>query len=600
MNSPKASARRNLLLLTFYALVILTAAILAFLYNRAHLSLSNADLINWDEAARSEEAVRLARDLGHLKIGTFIRHLLAINWWPPLFPFVLAVVYLVFGPSYRISLLPSQVAYPLAIAALLFSNRMAGARKPGFGKSWALVAAFGLTSPLLLGASGWVMLEAAGVCLTYFAFGNYFKAREEGRLGLYRWCGLLLFLLWMLKYHFGLFASLTILVFELGRSRKVLRGAGIGRWLIRRLKDPALIVAYVLGLIVLWIAVAGGGKIWLGRLRVSLTNIYNPILFLYVYLLAVTIIRLIKNWASFSSRLEKGQRELLLWGALPTALFMALPDKIKAVLKTYEIGGQVSRGPSFRGIALYTHSFIHDYHLFVPAAVVAIAGAIWALCRIRKTPLAVRALMLYFAIGFVSLSLSYGLIEERFIASFVPALWIIAAWAAGDAFRAIPRLFRTLASVILVIGTIVVAFGTPAVIQKALQQPWAPWARLDDSYRSIIERTVEAASESNSVLLVGVRDLECHLSLSWRLQMSHFKDENFRLVFEPEKFNLVSDFADEASFDLIAIYSVEGSPKATALQFLRDKLGSGGQFALLEERAFIRPRPFLFSLFKKK
>ena len=336
-----------------------------------------SDLLSWDQAARAEQAVLLAKEARFLEAGPFIRRVLSLNWWPPFhalaaFPFVL-----VMGPTAATVVLPSLAAFVLAILAILYcySGLFGNADR---GEAVGLAFLFGLaaTSPLFLSSATWVMLEVFGTGLTFFGYGAYFRARRTGEARDYRLCGLLLFALWLTKYYYGMGFGLTLLVFETLRFRPGLRAVLSGRKVFRGLARPVLFPAYGLLALICWIGATGGGRVSLLGASVSLTGIYNPVTYLYLYATAAGLLYVLRNRRRLAASLKPGQAALFAWGVVPTALFMALPDKIKAVIMNLEAGSRTpSPGLAARG-QFYLKSLLRDHSLYVPLGDVVLALAL--------------------------------------------------------------------------------------------------------------------------------------------------------------------------------------------------------------------------------
>jgi hypothetical protein len=283
-------------LLLIYSAAFLISLVLILRFAREILALPNADLIAWDQAARADEAVRLAKEAHYFQIDKFIIHVFSLNWWPPLLPLILFPFILILGPSFLATVIPSFITFPFVAVSLLFlyknldeeetKNKILG---------FSIVFALALTSPLLLSSSSWVMLEIYGILLTYLGLGFYFQARHCDRIISYKICAIFVFLLWTLKYSYGLFVSLVLLLFEVYRNRTWLRHRLFSPRILRFLCRPMFLPAYALVFLILLIALTHGRKINLPGFRLSVRNIYNPLMFLYQYVFIIFIIIFKKN-----------------------------------------------------------------------------------------------------------------------------------------------------------------------------------------------------------------------------------------------------------------------------------------------------------------
>lgn len=526
---------KNLKRAAFVAAAVL-AVVLAVRLVGAWSGHPGSDLFSWDQASRAEEAVRLAKEAKFLEAGRFIRHVLSLNWWPPLHTLLVFPFILVLGLTPTAVVLPSLVAFVLAILAILYcySGLFAAADR---GEAAGFVFLFGLaaTSPLFLSSATWVMLEVFGTSLTFFGYGAFVRARRTGKARDYRLCGLILFALWLTKYYYGMGFGLTLLVFETLRFRPFrprFRGVPSGTKVFRALVRPVLFPAYGLLALIAWIGVTGGGRISLFGLSASLTGIYNPMTYLYLYAMAVGLLYALKNRKRLAERLKPGQAALISWGVLPAALFTALPDKIKAVIMNLEAG---SRPPSpdlaARGL-FYLRSFLRDHTLFVPLGAVILALVLSAALRPRGTPLGVRVLAVHCLFGGASLVFGFNLMEGRYIATFVPALWLIASWALASAAGRFPAGVRTASAGVLA----ALAAGSILVLSypigRAVEQPWAGWAHHEEAVRRPVESLVEMTRGARQVLMAGTRETGFGPLIGWRVESEHYRDKGFRLFLE--------------------------------------------------------------------
>jgi hypothetical protein len=572
---------------------------------QAFFRLPGADLISWDQAARAEEAVRLAKEFRFFEIPRFVVHILSLNWWPPLHPLLMFPFCLILGPSIEAAIIPSLAAFLLAVLAILFAyeNLLPSSAQDkilGFSFLFTLT----VTSPFLLSSATWAMLEIFGVGLTFLALGFYFRARRTGAIPAYKMCAILLFLLWSLKYSYGLFVTTVLIVAELARS-----GLALPR--VRNLwRKPAFLfklVGYpIYGLlgIVIWIACGGSLKGKFLGVVVSVSNIYNPLLYLYLYLLVIILWQAWKNRQKIKARLALGQKELLLWGALPLGIFLALPDKIKAVIKNFEAGQQPNSGVFPKQIFFYLRSIVEDYSLFVPVGILVLALFLFAIIRIRRTSPALRLLAAFFFLGYVALLLGFKFQESRYIAAFIPALWIGAAWSAETLTAKFSRPVKTILAGLLFGATLAIMFFSPLPFKKALTQPWATWAHHDVMLRPIVDSIVRTTESSPNLFITGVQDAGFSPLLGWRLQIAHFKQKEFRVDLDTsndEKNNTagLARMAAREGTDWIVLCIVRGGRSESLLLGWADRLRGSDRYLLNKEEAYDAPLPLKLLFYRK-
>lgn len=563
-----------------------------------------ADLLTWDQAARAEDVVRLTKELYHFQIHTFIIHILSLNWWPPLSYLIILPFSIILGASFRAMIIPSFIAFPSAVLAILFlyknlSRESSEEKLVGFSFIFALA----ITSPFLLSSASWVMTEIFGILLTYLAFGFYFKARQYNHVSSYKICALIIFLLWTLKYNYGLFSMLVIFVFEIARSRNLIQNRIFSKT-VRFLIKPILYPAYVILFLIVIITLTKGTRINLFGLGLSITNIYNPIMFLYLYLLVVIIVISKKNWSRIKEQLERGQKEILLWGVLPTGIFLTLPDKIKGVIRHFKAGREVDAQFSLEQVIYYFRSFCTDYSLFLPVGIVVLVLLFVGLVKIKRTPLGIKFLMLFFLFGYLSMSLSFNLKESRYIATFIPALWVISAWTADSLTKKLSKKIKTGIAIILTISAVAVTQFSPIIVNKAIRQPWAPWAHHPTFVREYIDTIIKTTNDAQNIVIFGANDLGLGPLLAWKLQTAHIKQKNFKLElldFDEENRGSLSfeEALHKPEIDMIVFFIVKMGNMETHLMEWTRKLEQLETYKLVERTSFTDPVTVRILFFRK-
>jgi hypothetical protein len=604
--SPKSPVPRSSFLVRYlYLAGVLVSTLLVIRLARVVLAIPEADLITWDQAARANEAVLLTKELTHGQIFAFTVHLFKLNWWPPFQPLLMVPFCLVFGPSFLAFILPSFIAFPLAVFSLLFlyENVSPGTvedKVPGF----ALLFSLAVTSPFLLGSATWVMTEVLGIALTFLALAFYFRGRRYESADSYRACGLLFFLLWTLKYGYGIFAGIVLALLEIGRSGEAIRPRILKIRLRSLFSKPVLFPAYVLVVFVLWVAVTGGAGFHLAGLRFSASSIYNPLMYLYQYVVVVSLIALKKNWHHVQASLKLGQKQLLLWGALPAAVFLALPDKIKAILKNVEGGKRIGQGFSFDRVGYYIRSIAEDYSLLVPVGILVLLLLGVALFKLRSAPLGIRSLIVYFATGFIYFGLVFKFRESRFLATFVPALWVISAWAAESVLHRISLSVKKILAVGVSVAALVVVFLTPLPIRKALDLGRAPGSHYPEIFRSLVVPVLDLTRDSTSVFVSGIQDSALGPLLELKLQISHYGQKDYRAVFkdfesEDDAAAAFQNIVAGKEVDTIVLYVGKNAEGNGILTKEAERLKRSGVFALLRERRYLEPVSVRLMIFKR-
>lgn len=585
----------------FRKLAVLVAVALTFflLYRLAgrFFAQPEADLITWDQAARAEEAVGLAKEIHFHQPVKFVGHVLSLNWWPPLHHLIMLIFMLFLGPGFKAVIFPSFVAWFFSVFSILFVYKNVS---PGNnGNQWveySLLFSLAILSPFLLSSATWAMLEIFGILLTYLAFGLYFKATTKNDSRAMRICGLTAFLLWTLKYSYGLFLSAVLFLSELERADQLRPKELFSRRRLRLLSRPILYPAYFLSMLIISIAATGGIRFRALGVRVSLTSIYNPAMYLYQYLFLVALFCIKKGWSDFKGRLRPGQRELLIWGALPTAVFLFLPDKIKAIIMNLKAGQRVELRTPVNSFYHYVRSVITDYSLFWPIGIFVLIMLCLALANWRKTRFSLRLLIVYSFLGFFATSVGFGLLESRYVATFVPALWIVAAWSSGFVLRKAPGQLKKTLALLILIPTAIAAVHLPILINKAIRQPWAPWAHFGIEYRAVIEPVIQQTQGAQRVLILGASDLGFVPLLSWKMRVAQFENPDFYLLIDPPDFAQTPGaiFLEKvalAKYDTVILFIVERGRYERPLREWLQTFAKSEKFRLLKTEFHPTPIP---------
>jgi hypothetical protein len=561
----------------------------------AFLAVQGVDLITWDQAARANEAVLLSKELAHLRIFTFILHVFKLNWWPPLQPLITVPFCFILGPSFLAFILPSLIAFPIAVFSLLFLyENLCPGRIRDRALGFSLLFSLAVTSPLLLASATWVMTEILGIALACLVLGFYFRGRRFHSTGSYKICALLFFSLWTLKYNYGIFAGVILLILEIERSREAIRLRVSGVRVRAFFSKPVLFPAYVMILFILWVAATGGISLHWGSVRFSSSGIYNPLMFLYQYVFVISLVALKKNWPRIRASFKRGQKELLVWGVLPLTVFLAFPDKIKAIVKNFEAGRRLHHEFSSGQVGYYFRSITQDYSLLVPVGIMVLLLLGVVLFKFPAAPLGIRLLAAYFVAGLVYLTFFFNLKESRYLAPFVPALWVSSAWAAEWLLRRVsPRIKNSLAVVVL-LTALAVSFLSPLPIQKALDPPGAPGSHYPEAFRSLIDPVLDATKDSARIFVSGIEDSALGPLLELKLQISHYRQNNYRAAFKD--FNKESD-ARTALQNIIAQKEVDTivlyvGRKAKGWSFLAkeaERIRRSGGYKLIRRSRYREP-----------
>ncbi len=211
---------------------------------------------DWDEAVHANGGLILALDLRAGDLPAFFRDSYAQAYYPPAFSWLLAPMFLIFGPSRVAARATSLICLLLAVAAIYLVGLTLDKRRGWVaGLIAALLTLFSL--PLLTNAA-LVMLETPALLTSSLALLIYIKALDDGpRTN--QFCllaSVLLGFTFLVKYPYGLALALTLVIAE---ALRVVRRSPLALRRPLPLMRWASLFGPLFALIVLWLA--GPGKI---------------------------------------------------------------------------------------------------------------------------------------------------------------------------------------------------------------------------------------------------------------------------------------------------------------------------------------------------
>jgi hypothetical protein len=390
------------------------------------------NLLTWDPAAHGWEGMRLALDIKHFAQLQFLKDLNRLVLWPPLYAIFAIPYYLLHGFQYPSTVLCSLTFLALFFPALTWLYRQLETDWPG----WIVLMVTAATSPFLLGFSTMPMLEIAGATLTCFSAGLFLKKSK--------WFPLSLTLLFFLKYNYCIYLLLPVLAMSFTKeARNQVQN-------FARQNRPAMIILVAFALFAATILVTGGTKIG----SVSVHGIGNPAYVTFLLILAILII----------TRQYRGLVQAIRgtgwgWFVLPVLVWLLIPvpNRIKTII-SFSINTSFG-GPEPSSPAYYTYYFdqlpayFSNYWL---TWLFLAAGLVVAVLYRKRREVLFAALL--FVIPFLLMSLNQNK-QTRFLFTFIPALWILGAFAID---RLPGRILRYLVSA-AICACVVMSFSADTV-----------------------------------------------------------------------------------------------------------------------------------------
>ena len=392
-------SKRNLLQL-FLALLI---GILLAVYSYSVYSNFERrwNYLTWDPAAHGWDGMRLALDLRRLDILQFLVDTNHLVLWPPLHSYLQIPYFFLFGFDYRASVLCSLTFLALFPVALTWLYQ---GMKPSWA-GWAILMALTSSSPFFVGFSATPMLEIFGAVLTVWSAALFLKRSY--------WFPLSLALLFFLKYNYFAYLILGLLAAWF----PFLSVPGL-----KPLLRPFKFFFLASGIFCVFAAVillTGGFKV--GSL--SVRGVGNPAYVFFLVLLAGLL------WKGRYKELWRSIRGTgWEWFVIPVLVWLVIPvpNRVKTIF-SFAISRPLD-SPSaytsdyylyyFEKISLY---FSSDW----TAWVVMIAGATIAFFYRRRSD--VRFISGLFFLSFLLMTLNQNK-QERYLFTFVPALWLLIAF----------------------------------------------------------------------------------------------------------------------------------------------------------------------------
>lgn len=366
-----------------------------------------ADWLYWDPAAHALYGVRIAEAVRHAQLLDLLRTLNEQVLWPPLHSLLQLPFQLALGPGFYASAVCSFFALALVFPALTFLYHSHD--DSWFG--WAVLMAFAGASPAYAGFGSMPMLEIFGAALTVYSAALYLNKS--------RWFPLSLTLLFFLKYNYCIYLLMPVAVMELWPRAK-------GWFAPKNRRIPKLsffgwFIAASLALMAL-LLITGGFRI--GKL--SVRGIGNPLYVLFVIVLIRAALKgqIREGW----QRIRGTGRE---WFTVPVVIWLLIPvpNRVRTLV-TFAINAPLG-GHRPTEVSYYTYYFhaLSGYFSGSWPELLCAAGALAAVLIFRRKNEVV-FLFLLFGLPFLLMTLNQNK-EERYLFTFVFALWMLCALAVG-------------------------------------------------------------------------------------------------------------------------------------------------------------------------
>jgi hypothetical protein len=360
------------------------------------------DYLVWDPAAHAWDGMRLALDIRNFELVRLLDHTNRLVLWPPLHSYLQVPYFLLFGLEFHSAVVCSLTFLALLPLALTWFYQQLDRSWAG----WITLMTFSATSPMILAYGSMPMLEIFGSVLTALAASLYLRQS--------RWFPASLALLFFLKYNYFIYLLLPILLVHASKTN-----AMQALKIIRNTK-PLFILAVAFLLFAALILITGGIEIG----SVSVRGIGNPA---YVLFLIITI------WILWNrQRLEVWNRikqTSWKWFAIPVFIWLLIPvpNRVKTIV-SFAISRPLGSPPA-TSMDYYVHYFetfpLYFSNQWIGWLSFAILIAVLVLHRKRKEILFTAGM---FLLPFLLMTINQNK-QDRFLLTFIPAVWVLVAYA---------------------------------------------------------------------------------------------------------------------------------------------------------------------------
>lgn len=416
-----------------------------------HTARSRWSCLAHDRNAHYLLGLSLAMDVRHVDLRQMFSDLDGARTWPPLHGIIEGVVLFVGGPEHRLAVLPSLFAWVGTIVlGFLLARRLL---REGGDLAGLLAVVFIVSSPAHRVFATDTMLESLGGFLTLLSLYLYVRAVQEGSLRIWTALGAALTALFLHKSNYWLLVLLALtgaeITLHFREGLQVLRGwwseVEAGPWLRAQVREPLNYLVLLLAAVV--VVFVFRERFALSSEHVSLRSPHNILNAAY----AALCLRLAVGWwrtrAAWSEHVSPRVGRLIVWHVLPVMGWFLLPKKLGYWLfymNPATNAGEVPQHGWISGLQFYWAALIHDYHLGVWSAVLALglmALLVFGRWNLREGTRGVVFLVIIATV----LMVPHPNRKSRFFHSWIAAGWVLSG--AGLASLAYARRLEMLGKV---------------------------------------------------------------------------------------------------------------------------------------------------------
>lgn len=431
---------------------------------------ARADYLYWDPSAHAYYGEIITSDFINFDFLNLLRDVNGQVLWPPLHSFFEVPFMFVLGRNFYAASICSAAFLILFFPAITLTYQ--NLTTDWFG--WITLMILASTSPYLLGFGSMPMLEIFGGVLSLVCLILYFRNSKLFPLSLAA--------LFFLKYNYCFYVLLPIIALVIWQKFKEIEiksaFSSIGRF-------EKVVVFYLIFLLI--ILVTGGFRV--GSL--SVRGIGNP---LYALLIVITI-RLIhkKRFVPLWHKIRGTGWEyffipVYLWLLIP------IPNRVKTLI-SFSINQPLSgQSPSDLGyFTFYLHAlkvYFNNPYLLI----FCVAAFVIALVLYRKEQKVI-FLMLFFVLPFALMTANQNK-QERYLFTFIPAIWLLCAYLVGN-----------LKNIVLKAGiTLLVALCAFVFYKSDELKSLVSWPFIPSNVDKPVDYISKIVGDATQIRILGVRN----------------------------------------------------------------------------------------------
>lgn len=342
-----------------------------FIVAHWHLEGLGSYLPRWDEASHGFDGVMFAHALRDLSFSKFLHQLQLSSYWPPVYPLVEALIFLIAGEGFDVARHLAIVVSGAAIVAV--AGTVVASRTSMPLAVAAMVSTLMFLNPTFTQMGVFVMLEGPGLLVLFLALQCYLHSLDETAAAPIRaragnWTAGLGAVLFLTKYNYGIMWFIPWLghlaIRHGGFVREISHLAGKE---FRRLIKPSFfcIVTFLYAVILVAVVVTGGiDREMFGQRIIFKSVLGNPIygfvIFVFLRYLIFDRARLVSS-ARFVWNAPQPWQGVIRYMATPVLIWLSYPQNFSTFFVSTINHSKRRAFFSFETLTFYPRAFLYEY-----------------------------------------------------------------------------------------------------------------------------------------------------------------------------------------------------------------------------------------------